>query len=91
MPGALAEAVTPARPADFPGGAGHSRSEVASVGRPLSHGGAARSLGASHATSGELAYTGAELALPVLVALLALGTGLGLTVASRRRLAGAVL
>jgi hypothetical protein len=91
-PGATAEAGAPARSGRSGVGAHWSRPlEVASASLPLSAGGgAARAVGTLKA-SGELASTGTELALPLLAGLLTLALGLGLTMASRRRLASAVL
>ena len=66
--------------------------EAAPASRPhFTDGGAPPAFGASNATDGRLAYTGTELALPLLAGLLTLALGLGLTVASRRRLGSAVL
>jgi hypothetical protein len=92
-PGATAEAGT-ATPSGAGGVAPHWSGplQVASASRPLpADGVAARTSGTSGAIGGELAYTGTELALPVLVGLVTLALGLGLTVASRRRLAGTVV
>ncbi len=92
-PGATAEAGTPTRAGRSPVAAHwNGPLQVAPASRPLSTGsGPARAFGDSEGTGGELAYTGTELALPVLVGLFAIALGLGLTVASRRRLASTVL
>jgi LPXTG-motif cell wall-anchored protein len=53
-------------------------------------GGSAPPVSDPDSTAGELAYTGIGQALPVLIGLLALVVGLGMTLAFRRRLDSAV-
>jgi hypothetical protein len=92
-PGATAEAGSTTRSWRSPAAAHwNSPLEVASASRPLfTGGGPAPAFGDSDGTGGELADTGAELALPVLLGLFTLALGLGLTVASRCRLASTVV
>ena len=69
----------------------NSLRDVPPAGLPLSTGGAAATGFGTSDVTGELAYTGTELELLLLAGLCTLALGLGLTVASRRRLASTVL